>query len=106
MKRIFLFVFIAATFTVLHHAAMGQSATASLRGVVTDTTKAVVPGADVMLTSVGTGQQHEERSDSHGEFSFQELFVGDYRVEVRSQGFATWVDSRIQPRLLFRALKS
>jgi len=72
-----------------------QSATASLRGVVTDTTKAVVPDAEVTITSIGTAQQHVERTDSRGEFSFQELFIGDYRVEVRSPGFAVWADSRI-----------
>lgn len=60
-----------------------------------DQTKAVVPGAEVVLTSTDTAQQHIERSDSHGEFSFQELFVGDYRLEVRSSGFATWINSRI-----------
>lgn len=94
MKRIVLLFCLALTIAVLPNAA-GQSATASLRGVVTDTTKAVVPGAEVVITSIGTAQQHVERTDSRGEFSFQELFIGDYRVEVRSQGFATWVDSRI-----------
>jgi hypothetical protein len=54
-----------------------------------------VPGAEVVITSLGTAQQHVERTDSRGEFSFQELFIGDYRIEVRSQGFAAWVDSRI-----------
>jgi hypothetical protein len=82
-------------FTVLIQTAVGQSATASLRGVVTDATKAVVPGAEVVITSIGTAQQHVERTDNNGEFSFQELFVGDYRVEVRFPRFATWVDSRI-----------
>jgi len=95
MKRIVLYVFIAATFTALHQAAMGQSATASLRGVVTEATGAVVPGAEVVITSIGTAQRHAQRSDSNGEFSFQELFVGEYRVEVRSDGFATWVNSHI-----------
>jgi len=95
MKRFVLSVLIAATFMVLHHAAMGQSATASLRGVVTDATKAVVPNAEVVIISTGTAQKHVERTDGHGEFSFQELFVGDYRVEVRSPGFATWVDSQV-----------
>ena len=85
---------LALTIAVLPNAA-GQSATASLRGVVTDTTKAVVPGAEVVITSIGTAQQHVERTDSRGEFSFQELFIGDYRVEVRSPGFAVWVNSRI-----------
>jgi hypothetical protein len=80
---------------MLSSVALGQSATASLRGVVTDTTKAVVPGAEVVITSIGTAQRHVERTDNNGEFSFQELFVGDYRVEVESPGFATWVDSQI-----------
>ncbi len=95
MKRIFLYVFIAATFMVLRHPAMGQSATASLRGVVTEATGAVVPGAEVVIASNDTAQRHVQRSDSNGEFSFQELFVGDYRVEVRFSGFATWVSARI-----------
>jgi hypothetical protein len=95
MKRIFLLICFALTITVLTNIAAGQSATASLRGVITDSTKAVIPGAEVVITSIGTAQQHVERSDSRGEFSFQELFIGDYRVQVRSAGFATWVDSRV-----------
>jgi hypothetical protein len=74
---------------------LGQSATASLRGVVTDATQAVVPGAEVVITSNDTEQRHAQRSDSNGEFSFQELFIGDYRLEVRSPGFATWVNAHI-----------
>jgi hypothetical protein len=95
MKRIVLSICIALTLTLLSSAALGQSATASLRGVVTDATKAVVPGAAVVITSIDTAQQHVERTDNNGEFSFQELFIGDYRVEVRFPGFATWVNSRI-----------
>ena len=74
---------------------LGQSATASLRGVITDATHAVVPGAEVVITSNDTAQRHAQRSDNNGEFSFQELFIGDYRVEVRSPGFATWDDAHI-----------
>jgi hypothetical protein len=88
-------VFVVLCLFVIPITIRAQSATASLRGVVTDTTKAVVPGAEVVITSLGTAQQHVERTDSRGEFSFQELFIGDYRIEVRSQGFAAWVDSRI-----------
>ncbi len=84
-----------ALLSVFRIAAFSQSATASLRGVVTDPTRAVVPGADVVVTSIDTAQQHQERADARGEFSFQELFVGDYRVEVRSSGFATWINSRV-----------
>ncbi len=95
MTRIALYLGIGATLLLPAERAISQSATASLRGVVTDATKAVLPGAEVILTSTDTAQQHRERSDSHGEFSFQELFVGEYRLEVRSTGFATWTNARI-----------
>ena len=94
MRRVVLSV--GVLFTLLVVPIMkAQSATASLRGVVTDATNAVVPGADVVVTSTDTAQKHEGHADGHGEFSFQELFIGDYRIEVRSPGFGTWVNSRI-----------
>ncbi len=83
------------TLTLSTHAACAQSAAASLRGVVNDPTNAVVAEAEVVLTSTGTGLQRSQRSDSRGEFSFQELFIGDYRLEVRSPGFAQWSDTHI-----------
>ena len=92
MRRNVLILCIALILTTLSNAALGQSATASLRGVVTDASKALVPDAEVTITSTDTGQKHVERSDGHGEFSFQELFVGVYRVEVDHPGFATWMN--------------
>ena len=92
MKRTFLFLSVALIFTILTDMGLGQSATASLRGVVIDATKSVVPGAEVTIASTGTALQRVQRTDSNGEFSFQELFVGDYRVEVRHPGFAIWVN--------------
>ncbi len=95
MKPIVLISCIALILAVQPGAAPGQSATASLRGVVTDVTKAVVPGAEVVLSSNATALQRIQRTDSNGEFSFQELFVGDYRLEVRFTGFTTWVDPQL-----------
>jgi Carboxypeptidase regulatory-like domain/TonB dependent receptor/TonB-dependent Receptor Plug Domain len=95
MKRTVLCLGLVSFLALLAPAGLGQSATASLRGVVTDATQAVVPGAEVVVTSTDTAQQHVQRSDSNGEFSFQELFVGDYRVEVRAPGFATSVNSHL-----------
>ena len=94
MKRSTLALCFAFLLAALPHAS-AQSATASLRGVVTDAAHAAIPGADIILVSIGTSQQHLQKTDSHGEFSFQELFIGDYRHEVRSPGFATSVTSLI-----------
>jgi hypothetical protein len=95
MRRRHLFVVVALIFAVLSERAVGQAATASLRGVVMDPARAVVPGAEVVIASTDKALQHVGHTDSNGEFSFQELLVGDYRVEVRSQGFATWINSQI-----------
>jgi hypothetical protein len=95
MKRFALHSGILSALLLVTHMALGQSATASLRGVVTDATAAVVSGAEVIVISTDTAQRHVGHADSRGEFSFQELFIGDYRVEVSSPGFATWVNSKI-----------
>lgn len=95
MKRNALCLFSVSILILLVSPLLGQSATASLRGTVTDATRAVVPGAEIVITSNDTSQQHLQRSDSNGEFSFQELFIGDYRVEVRVPGFAAWVNSHV-----------
>ena len=50
-------VFVVLCLLIIPITIHAQSATASLRGVVTDTTKAVVPGAEVVITSIGTAQQ-------------------------------------------------
>lgn len=90
-----LLVFCLAFLVMPLPSSFAQSATASLRGVVTDPTHAAVAGAQVILSANDTAQQRIQNTDSHGEFSFQELFIGDYRLEVRAPGFATSVASLI-----------
>jgi iron complex outermembrane receptor protein len=69
---------------------LGQSAvsqTTELKGVVTDETKAVIPGAALSLF----GQQGRIRdavSADDGAFSLGELPHGSYRLVVRKEGFA------------------
>ena len=83
------------TASLLSASAYGQSATASLVGKVTDRTGAVLPNAEIVLTSTGTAQQRLQRTDARGDFSFPQLSIGDYRVEVRVPGFATWRNSNV-----------
>ena len=68
MKRIALYLGFVLFLALLAQQGFGQSATASLRGVVTDATGAVIPGAEVVITSNDTEQRHTQRSDSNGEF--------------------------------------
>ena len=71
--------------TILGQTAVRQSA--ELKGVVTDETKAVIPGA--ALTLFGEqGRIRDSVSGDDGSFSFGELPYGKYRLLVKKEGFA------------------
>jgi outer membrane receptor protein involved in Fe transport len=58
-----------------------------LKGTVTDTTGAAVPGAVVTATNVASGQQRSQSSDDEGRFHVRDLSAGEYRVAVSREGF-------------------
>lgn len=65
--------------------------TGSLTGTVSDPTGAVVPGADVKLTSETTGLTRTTTTASNGVYVFPLLPPATYKVEVSAQGFKTAV---------------
>src|SRR3954464_9957807 len=69
--------------------AWAQRTTASIRGTITDQSRAVVPGATVTVTGQDTGLTRTATSDRDGAYTFTELPVGRYRVQVELQGFKT-----------------
>src|SRR5438552_3562377 len=68
---------------------------ATIVGVVSDSTKAAVAGARVTLINEGTGIRASAVSDSGGRYNFPQLAVGNYRVEVVSEGFKRATQSGI-----------
>jgi hypothetical protein len=68
-----------------------QRITATLRGTVTDATGAVVPGANVTVKGEDTGFTRTTVTNSSGLYSFTELPVGTYSVEVGLTGFKSAV---------------
>lgn len=67
-------------------ASLAHAQTASLRGVVTDPTGAVLPGAQLQLR--GPGGQHRARADGGGRYLFSRLAAGKYQLRVTADGFA------------------
>ena len=62
----------------------------ALAGVVTDSTKAVVSGARVVLTNPSIGYRKEAVTGASGEYSFSPLtVVGGYALEISKPGFST-----------------
>src|SRR5689334_14434144 len=60
---------------------------ASLVSVVTDETKAVLPGATITATSLETGVASVSTSDERGEYRLLRLPPGKYKVQAELQGF-------------------
>ncbi|HEY6183142.1 MAG TPA: carboxypeptidase-like regulatory domain-containing protein, partial [Terriglobales bacterium] len=61
----------------------------TIRGTVTDSTGAVVPGAKVTVTDMGTGSMRETATNSQGDYQIFGLSSGTYRVTVANAGMTT-----------------
>jgi hypothetical protein len=66
-----------------------QSTLATLTGTVTDASGAVVPGATVTATRIGTAVAVTTTSDAAGTYRLLNLDAGRYRVETTLGGFNT-----------------
>ena len=78
------------TFSVSSVRMSGQSVTADLVGTVTDSTGAIVPGADITVTNKGTGAVRQIKSAGDGNFAVTNLPSGSYSVTVVSASFKTF----------------
>ncbi|HEY9432111.1 MAG TPA: carboxypeptidase-like regulatory domain-containing protein [Blastocatellia bacterium] len=71
--------------------ALAQTATGSIRGLVSDPSKAIISGAKVTVTNKDTGAARVTQTNSAGEFQFSLLQPGDYEIKVTMQGFKSHV---------------
>ncbi|MGO9319121.1 MAG: carboxypeptidase regulatory-like domain-containing protein [Terracidiphilus sp.] len=70
-------------------AAMAQTFRGSIQGTITDSSGAVVPGAQVKVISPSTGLSRTMTSNDQGEYVAAELPLGTYSVTVEKKGFRT-----------------
>src|SRR5258708_36751925 len=86
MRYFTLSVVLLCLFALPVHA---QFDSATVSGVVQDGTGGVLPGADVTLTSVGTGLERRTVTNGAGLYTFPNVPVGEYRVKATLSGFTT-----------------
>jgi hypothetical protein len=86
MKRIFAAVLMLVGFGSV--AALAQTATTSLRGVVTDTSGALIPNATVTLSDKANGTGYHATTNAAGYYIFPVITPATYSVDVTSSGFA------------------
>ena len=65
--------------------------TATLTGVVTDSTEAVIPHARVTLTSTEVGVVRKYTTTAVGFYSFTQLPPSTYQLKVEAQGFISYL---------------
>jgi hypothetical protein len=78
---------ILAVWAVVCSTAWGQAARATLNGRVTDGQGAVIPGADITVTSDDTNVKITAKTNEQGIWMVQFLVPGSYSLTVNSQGF-------------------
>lgn len=69
--------------------AWGQQASASLRGILTDPTGAVIPAAKIKVTQTLTNAERETETTSEGFYNFPTLPPGPYNLQASANGFRT-----------------
>src|SRR5262245_3079046 len=62
---------------------------ATVTGTVTDISGAIMPGAEVTATKVGTGVSTKTLSNQAGIYVLPNLFPGKYSLEFKRDGFET-----------------
>ena len=73
----------------LSYESFGQNASTSLRGLVTDSTGAAIPGASVVIVNAANGVRVDAVANSQGEYSFLQIAPGTYTITATASGFGS-----------------
>jgi len=90
LNRAFLCLFLAGI------AALAQFDTAVVLGTVRDASQAVVAGARITLLNIGTGIQATATTDENGNYLFNNVKIGTYKVTAEKPGFSTAFADRVK----------
>jgi hypothetical protein len=95
-KIVRLSLFFCVSFGLLTVAGRAQTAgNGSIQGVIADASGAVIQNASVTATNNATQVKHTAITGSNGSYSFPNLDIGTYTVEVSVQGFEHYSQSNI-----------
>lgn len=84
------FLFLATVTLLCCLCVQAQVTTGRISGTVTDPNGAIVQNAAVKVTNLDTNATQQVMSGEDGNFAFQLLPPGRYRVEITAQGFQTY----------------
>src|SRR5260370_30775017 len=101
-KRVVLVVVaLCCLFALTPSALFSQSSTTgAVTGVMADPIGAIVPGATITLTQLGTNLSLSTTTDSSGRYLFPALSPGQYSLKCTGKGFRTTTISQLQVEVL------
>ncbi len=88
------FALAAVILALCPRAVFSQQAAATLNGLITDSSGAVVEGAAVTLTNVNTSVSHDAVTNASGNYVFVDVLPGPYTLRVSKTGFNTITQSQ------------
>jgi len=89
-STIHLFLTFSLLLLVVCANARAQSTQGTILGSIHDSSGAIVPNADVILTSIDEGTIRTTRSSAGGEYRFVDLKAGHYTITADAPGYAKW----------------
>ncbi|MEZ5362107.1 MAG: TonB-dependent receptor [Bryobacterales bacterium] len=93
MERLLAAASLAALFA---SSLLAQANLATVTGIVTDDTGAVIPGATVKITNTGTNAVREISTGASGDYTFTNLTPGTFELVATSEGFRQYVEQGIE----------
>ena len=89
LRRYGLVLALIGLFGLSAPAVFGQAIDGNVVGTVTDTSGAAVTGAEVTATNIATNVSVNGKTNGTGEYRFDHLPIGTYRITVKMNGFKT-----------------
>ena len=91
IRKVALIICVATSLSTLTSLSTAQTTTATLSGILTDESGAVIPAAEVVIANAATGVRRKVVADELGRFAAPQLAPGPYELAVTAAGFETLI---------------
>jgi len=91
MRQVSRLIWVVSVCVLFTASAFAQTDRGTITGAVADSTKAVIPGANVAATNTETTSKYETVSTETGNYTLTQLPVGTYQLTVELPGFKKYV---------------